>query len=148
MLRVTERTEPDSSGRGSLWKARSVVSRSWEYCSLVSHGVETEEGEIGWLCRITYFTSDGAKTVQLKEPTSDQPPDVFERAMAQLGAGGWELVSLQHPLVSDRVHLQTGQVAADVTVGFSFSSFGVAYFKRRAKGDRLIDDPAVVIQEG
>ena len=123
------------------------MSRKWEYCSLVSHGVDTDGGETGWLCRVTYFTPDGAKTVQLKEPTSDQPPDVFERAMAQLGDGGWELVSLQHPLVSDRVHLQNGQVTADVTVGFSFSSFGVGYFKRRAKADRPINEPAVVVRE-
>ena len=121
------------------------MSQKWEYCSLVSHGVETDEGELGWLCRVTYFGPDGATARQLKDAMSDDPPDVFERAMAQLGAGGWELVSLQHQLVNDRVHLQSGQVSSDVTVGYSFSSFGVAYFKRPTEDDRPIDEPAIVV---
>lgn len=121
------------------------MSRKWEYCSLVSHAMETEDGEAGWLCRVTYFTPDGARTRQLREPLSDEPVDVFERAMAQLGAGGWELVSLRHQLVRDSSHLEREGVEADIPVGYSFSSFGVAYFKRRMKSDRPIDEPAVLI---
>ncbi len=121
------------------------MSRTWEYCSLVSHGAEGEAGEIGWLCRVTYFTSDGAKTRQLRERMDAEPSDVFERAMAQLGAGGWELVSLQHQLVRDKLHVEREGFGADVPVGFSFSSFGVAYFKRRQKSDRPIDKPEIVI---
>ncbi len=121
------------------------MSRKWEFCSLVSHGVLDESGEPGWLCRITYFRPDGAVTRQLKDPANAQPVDVFERAMAQLGLGGWELVSLQHQLVRDNLRVEGEGVTADVPVGFSFSSFGVAYFKRRVKEGRPIEQPAVVV---
>ena len=121
------------------------MSRTWEYCSLVSHGTETEDGNVGWICRVTYFTADGAKTRYLKQPLGEQPSDVFERAMAQLGAGGWELVSIQHQLVRDNLHVEREGVGADIPVGFSFSSFGVAYFKRRQKSGRPIDHPPVLV---
>lgn len=123
------------------------MSRTWEYCSLVSHGLENEGDELRWLCRVTYFTCEGSTTRQLKSPEDDGPSDTFERAMAQLGAGGWELVTLQHQLVQDNLHLEKQGVSADVLVGFSFSSFGVAYFKRRQKPDRPIDEPTVVISD-
>jgi hypothetical protein len=73
--------------------------RQWEYCALVSHAGEGVDGESGWLCRVSYFAPDGTCTRQLREPHSPFPTDVFERAMAQLGAGGWELVALSHELV-------------------------------------------------
>lgn len=123
------------------------MSRKWEYCSLVSHGIEAEGDELQWLCRVTYFTPEGATSRVLKSPEDDGSPDTFERAMAQLGTGGWELVTLQHQLVQDSLHLERQGVGVDVPVGLSFSSFGVAYFKRRRKPDRPIGEPAIVIAE-
>lgn len=119
------------------------MEATWEYCALVSHAVESEDGEPGWRCRISYFTADGVRTVQLREPLDPFPTDSFERAMAQLGAGGWELVSLDHELVRTNIAVGEGAFVAAVHTGYGFASFGVAYFKRPVREGRPIDEPAV-----
>jgi hypothetical protein len=65
--------------------------------------------------------------------------------MAQLGAGGWELVSLQHELVRNNAQVVNEQFLASVHTGYSFAPFGVAYFKRPVEPGRAIDEPAIVI---
>jgi hypothetical protein len=81
----------------------------------------------------------------LREPHALEPTDVFERAMAQLGAGGWELVSLQHELVRLNTTIASEQYLGSVHTGYGFAPFGVAYFKRPIEPGRAIDDPAIVI---
>jgi hypothetical protein len=124
----------------------TCMSGQWEYCSLVSHGVERMEDQPGWLCRVSYFTQHGVETRQLREAHALFPTDVFERAMAHLGAGGWEIVSLQHELVDLNTTVADAHFMASVHTGFGFSPFGVAYFKRLVEPGRAIDEPAFTIE--
>ena len=121
------------------------MSHQWEYCALVSHASVDHERQAGWTCRVSYFTSDGVITRLVKDPHTLEPTDSFERAMAELGAGGWELVSLQHQLVSEHLRIPHEQYLASVQVGYSFSPFGVAYFKRAIEPGRAIDEPHISI---
>jgi hypothetical protein len=118
----------------------------WEFCALVSHAVERIEDQPGWLCRVSYFTREGVVTRQLREPHALEPTDAFERAMAQLGTGGWELVSLDHELVRINAAVDSERLLATVHTGYGFAPFGVAYFKRRVEPGRAIDEPAIVIE--
>jgi hypothetical protein len=97
---------------------------------------------------VSYFTSGGIVTRQLREPHLHEPIDVFERAMAQLGAGGWELVSLHHELIRLNAVVDSERLLATVHTGYGFSPFGVAYFKRPVESDRAIDKPAIAIGIG
>jgi hypothetical protein len=119
------------------------MSQQWEYCALVSHATVDREYQSGWTCRVSYFTTGGVTTRHLKDPHTVEPTDSFERAMAELGAGGWELVSLQHQLVSENLRIPHEQYLASVHVGYSFSPFGAAYFKRIAELGRAIDEPQI-----
>jgi hypothetical protein len=125
---------------------QAVQAKQWEYCALVSHASEAGDDRGAWICRISYFTRNGVKTLPLREHGNMFPSDVFERAMAQLGAGEWELVSHQHELVRTNTNIAGEQFLATVHTGYSFSPFGVAYFKRQIEPDRKIDEPKVVIE--
>lgn len=126
-------------------QSHDTALSQWEYCALVSHTSEAPDAPATWMCRVSYFTMDGVRSVQLREHGSIFPADVFERAIAQLGAGGWELVSLQHELVRNNVNVTGEQFLATVHTGYSFSPFGVAYFKRPVEDGRSIDQPAIVV---
>ena len=121
------------------------MATQWEFCALVSHAAEQIEDQPGWLCRVSYFTTGGVVTRQLRDPHATEPTDTFERAMAQLGAGGWELVSFQHELVRLNTTIASEQYLGSVHTGYGFSPFGVAYFKRQTEQERAIDEPAIVI---
>lgn len=121
------------------------METTWEYCALVSHAVETEDEGEGWLCRISYFTPAGVRTIRLREPLDPVPTDAFERALAQLGVGGWELVSLDHELVRTNVAVGEGSFVASIHTGYGFAAFGVAYLKRPVRDGRAIDEPAVSV---
>lgn len=123
------------------------MSQQWEYCSLVSHADVDAAGTPGWRCRVTYFTPEGTSSRQLKAVAEGEPADVFERAMAQLGAGGWELVTLAHELVRNNECIQHPQYVAAVHTGYGFSAYGVAYFKRPVEHGRPIDAPPIAIVE-
>lgn len=108
---------------------------AWEYCELGLWGFPDDEGVLlsgpGWHscdCSIRYYTVDGVVRRQLAEgrPLSIDP---FPKAMALLGAAGWELVSVQH----DSVEVQY--------------LFGrkIAYFKRPVVAGRAINEPELVI---
>lgn len=125
----------------------AAMNQGWEYCALVSHATADHEQQTGWTCRVSYFTDSGVITRHLKDPHSLEPTDVFERAMAQLGAGGWELVSLQHQLVSENLRIPHEQHLASVHVGYTLSPFGAAYFKRAIEGGRAIDEPEIVLDD-
>lgn len=116
------------------------MSQQWKYCALVSH---TTDDHDGWTCRVSYVGEGGVQTKHLKDPHSVEPTDVFERAMAQLGAGGWELVSYQHQLVRENYHIPHEEYLASVHVGYSLSPFGGAYFERPVEDGRAIDEPGI-----
>jgi hypothetical protein len=118
----------------------------WEFCALVSHATEIPAEGSSWSCRVTYFTPGGVLTRQLRDPHLLEPTDIFERAMAQLGTGGWELISLHHELVRLNTVVDSENLLATVHTGYGFSPFGVAYFKRPIEPGRAIDEPAIVIE--
>lgn len=119
------------------------MQTTWEYCALVSHASDADGQPGEWLCRVTWFTPSGAITRQLRDDAVDFPVDAFERAMAQLGAGGWELVTFQHELVNLNARLGGDRYLASVHTGYAFSPFGVAYFKRPLVAGRAIDEPGI-----
>lgn len=131
-----------------MTSAASTVQLTWEYCALVSHASTQPDSAGRWLCRVSYFSRDGVRTRQLRDEHQPAPTDVFERAMAQLGTGGWELVSLQHELVRNNVNITGEEFLATVHTGYAFSPFGVAYFKRPVIDGRSIDSPEISIATG
>jgi hypothetical protein len=119
------------------------MTTNWEYCALVSHAAEADGKPGEWLCRVSWFTPGGVVTEQLRDAAAAFPTDAFERAMAQLGAGGWELVSLHHELVSLNTQVGGERYLASVHTGYAFSPFGVAYFKRPIQEGRAISEPGI-----
>jgi hypothetical protein len=71
---------------------------------------------------------------QFKGPLAHEwDDDPWERAIAQLGEGGWELVSVQH-----------ANSAGDMGGGGEIDhANAVAYFKRRKAEGRGIEEPAL-----
>ena len=59
----------------------------WEYCSLSKAMVGQGRGGLYW---ITYFRSGGAQIVETEELATERYGP--SKAMAQLGAEGWEMV--------------------------------------------------------
>jgi hypothetical protein len=111
----------------------------WEYCALVSHADAGAEDRPGWRCRVSFFTPEGMVTRPLHDPEQPGRDDVFERTLAELGMGGWELISLQHELVP----------AAERPGGdghLTFSAFGVAYLKRPVEPGRPIHEPVIALR--
>jgi hypothetical protein len=121
------------------------MNGAWEFCAVVSHATSTTRGQVDWICRVSYFTQAGVRTVILHDTGIAAPTDVFERALAQLGAGGWELVSIDHELVRDVTPITGERFLASVETGYSFSPFGVAYLKRPLMPGRRIDEPPIEI---
>jgi hypothetical protein len=126
-----------------MTKSTPPRQQAWEYCALVSHASADPDSAGRWLCRVSYFTPDGVLTRQLKDEDQPTPTDAFERAMAELGAGGWELVSLHHELVRNNINVAGEEFLATVHTGYSYSPFGVAYFKRTVADGRPIDEPEI-----
>jgi hypothetical protein len=124
-----------------------TAGQRWEYCALVSHASEDRRAPQTWACRISYFTLEGVKTSQVKSVGETYPADAFERALAQLGDAGWELVSLHHELVRNNMNVTGEEFLATVHTGYSFSPFGVAYLKRPVQAGRAIDQPPVVWED-
>ena len=118
--------------------------QKWEYCALVSHASEDRRAPQTWACRVSYFSTDGVKTSRVQDIGEAYPSDVFERALAQLGNAGWELVSLHHELVRNNMNISGEEFLATVHTGYTFSPFGVAYLKRPVQTGRAIDQPPVV----
>lgn len=126
-----------------MTSSTTMQQQAWEYCALVSHASAEPDSAGRWLCRISYFAADGVISRILKDAHHPTPTDAFERAMAQLGAGGWELVSLNHELVRNNVNVTGEAFLATVHTGYTYSPFGVAYFKRPVADGRPIDQPEI-----
>ncbi len=106
---------------------------AWEYCELWLVEAEWNHKKQQWSydCSIRYHTVDGAAPRQLALP--DQPLTInpFAKAMALLGAAGWEMVSAQH-----------GNTANGDIYWWKSR---VAYFKRPVVAGRAITEPELVI---
>jgi hypothetical protein len=79
-----------------------MTEQNWEYCELrldnaIEQGGLFSSGQgYSYDCSIRYYTVDG-KFIYIELSNTNQPMSYnpFSRAMAFLGANGWELVSVQ-----------------------------------------------------
>lgn len=96
----------------------------WEFAVITHHKDET------W---VSYLHPDGTVTVSPRwKPTSKGIP-VFERILAYLGGGEWELVSVQHGL-SGTGTLYGGELRANDVK---------AYLKRPVLAGRRTNQPPI-----
>ena len=72
--------------------AASVRPQRWEYASLTRAATGPTRGGLYW---ISYFSEKGVRVVEVEEQATEQGGPA--RAIAQLGADGWEMVG-QGPL--------------------------------------------------
>lgn len=72
--------------------AGSLRPQRWEYASLTRAAVGPARGGLYW---ISYFSERGVRVVEVEEQATEQGGPA--RAIAQLGAEGWEMVG-QGPL--------------------------------------------------
>jgi hypothetical protein len=105
----------------------------WEFCELVLGGATQHEGR--WWADLTiYYIGEPNRSAQLSNrdtaagkswATAAGP---WRAALAKLGQGGWELVSVQH---ASGDGLQ--------------STEAIAYLKRPTRAGRAANDPEIVI---
>ena len=111
-----------------------MSASSWEYCALILFALEIRNKKIRCQLGIRYFGADSRMLARIKgEGARDWESNPWEEAVAQLGAGGWELVSVQH-----------ANAAGDMGAGGELSNTNaIAYFKRPSEPRRAIDEPAL-----
>jgi hypothetical protein len=113
-----------------------MAEQQWEHCEL---GLEhtQEPGLLGknwrYACFINYCSPNGdILSYRLSELAKGLPFNPFMKAMGLLGAGGWELVSIQH--------------ANTVGDWIAWSNrVRVAYFKRPSVPGRAVNEPKLSI---
>jgi hypothetical protein len=113
----------------------------WEYCQLFLDGRWEYKNQWYYDLTITWM---GAEDVIHEALTTTDPrmsrswaASPWNVALGKLGALGWDLVSVQH---SDRA------VRSSVAQEYGISpSWAIAYFKRRAKTGRPVNEPRLVI---
>jgi hypothetical protein len=77
-----------------------MEEKSWEYCELRLDNILERGGMLlpgegtGYDCSIRYYTLDGHLYTELSNADKGISYNPFSRAMAILGANGWELVSI------------------------------------------------------
>jgi hypothetical protein len=115
--------------------AEEVMEAKWEYCELWLDGVAAHDtaarGQVSYSyeCYIVYSGHDGTgKTQIVSELGRVLPYHPWRRALGLLGGAGWELVSVQHS-----------------TPGNLRTQNKVAFFKRRVKPGRKLDEPKFMI---
>ena len=110
----------------------------WEYCELVLGVWKYHRKQKMWSynCWIWYIGSTGETIFrQLAEKGHPLPFNPWRKALALLGAAGWELVSVQHGLGG----------SAYLPYGLSPEN-RVAYLKRRVKPGRRVDEPELILE--
>jgi hypothetical protein len=115
-----------------------VADTSWEFCEL---GLVQwkDHGGRGWSehTYVRYYAPDGSDLYQqLAELDRPISFNAFSRAMGLLGAGGWELVSVQHG------NCYGGEMAYN-QCGLIWNN-RVAYFKRPVVAGRAVNEPALL----
>jgi hypothetical protein len=127
---------------GRMEQIDDVRESRWEFCQLFLDG--RWEHKLQWYydLRIVYI-SDG--TVIEEELASTDPrtsrafaENPWNLAMGKLGAFGWDLVAVQH---SDRASRST----AAQEFGIS-GSWAIAYFKRRIRTGRAVNEPRLSLE--
>jgi len=129
----------------------------WEYCRLsiadakqhVKGGILGIGGEVqgfGYNSSLTYYSISG-ETITEKLTTNTEPTNLrpFSTAMGLLGAGGWELVSIQH----GNLAATSKGTTPDTTLYWDTISWNcvVAYFKRLVVAGRAVNEPQVRLRK-
>ena len=111
-------------------------SQGWEYCALILFASEFKRKRMRWQLGIRYFGTDSRMLARIKgEGARDWDYNPWEVAVAQLGEGSWELVTVQH-----------ANTAGDMGAGGELSNANaIAYFKRPIEPGRAIDDPELAL---
>lgn len=113
----------------------------WEFCQLFLDGRWENKNQWYYDLSISYM-SDGSVINEALAATDPRTSKAWAEnpwniALGKLGAMGWDLVSIQH---SDRAARSTH------TQEFGVSpSWAMAYFKRRIKPGRPVNDPLLAI---
>ena len=109
-------------------------TKQWEYCSLVLLRIVQKRDDRYYELGIRYLGDEAASRMLSEAEGSlarkwEYSP--WQRAIAELGEGGWELVSTQH-----------ANSSGDMGTGGEIDhSNAIAYFKRPKVAGRRIDDP-------
>jgi hypothetical protein len=122
-----------------------MAGQQWEYCQLwlsdsdykTTGGVVRKEQHFwSYNCTVRYYHPNGGEIFHnLANLDKPLPFNPFVKAMGLLGAGGWELVSIQHG------NAWTGMQ----TSGWLKWDNCVAYFKRPSIPGRAVNDPKLSI---
>lgn len=68
-----------------------ALGRKWEYCALSKSAyVGPSRGGVYW---ISYFQESGVRVVEVEASATDGAGAAFAKAVAKLGAEGWEMVA-------------------------------------------------------
>jgi hypothetical protein len=117
--------EPSPTTEGAV----RLGPEQWEFCQLIFTGASQQEGR--WWADLTiYYIGEPNRSAQLSTTDSSKGKSwatatgPWRAALAKLGLGGWELVSVQH-----------GPEANDA----------VAYLKRGVQAGRSVNNPEIVI---
>ena len=118
----------------------------WEYCVLVMDeakhhgktlGVFGEDKGTGYECRVIYYDTAGDSIVQ-QISSKDKPLgfNPFAKALALLGAAGWELVAVQHGIL-----IGAGNVSPTWKWDTLSWNNKVCYLKRHILQGRAVNEP-------
>ena len=114
-----------------------MAEQQWEYCALYIYSWDVKNKKYFANLGIRYFGDAGNyyDLAAKKGPHAkgyDYNP--WSRALGELGAAGWELVSVQH-----------GNKRAGTSSKGLILDHAVAYFKRPIQPGRPIDEPKLVM---
>lgn len=108
---------------------------------LVASAMVKEEGARHTL-DVYYMGGSGVESTQLSRighPGEEGPVwtyNPFTAALGLLGAGGWELVGVQHGVISEQIPSHAGDLRSNNVV---------AYLKRAVLAGRGVSEPALVL---
>ncbi|MDQ6693347.1 MAG: hypothetical protein M3014_02865 [Chloroflexota bacterium] len=115
----------------------------WEFCQLrlVASAMVQDEGMRHTL-DVYYTGAGGVEATQISrighpgEEGRVWTYNPFTAALGLLGAGGWELVSVQHGVIAESIPSHAGDIRADNVV---------AYLKRPVVAGRGVSEPALAL---
>jgi len=118
-----------------------MPTQQWEFCRLYVSNEQELKGKGRSFELGVYYLGSEAKSYQLAELGKQIfQSNPFPKAMGLLGAAGWELVSVQHGLLTTRWN-----AAGAVLEQANWFTEIVAYFKRPVEPGRAIDEPKIVL---
>jgi hypothetical protein len=126
---------------GRIETIDDVREPRWEFCQLFLDG--RWEHKLQWYYDLTisYIGDSGVvdEVLASTDPRNSRPfpENPWNIAMGKLGALGWELVAVQH---SDRAVRSTQAQEFGIS-----NSWAIAYFKRKVRSGRAVNEPKLVL---